>query len=249
MPILALVKLALSLGLEIWLLALLVRREVRRHFPVFFAYCVCVLGITVLRLASSGRYRTYFYLFWWTEAVLVPLSLMALNEVFRWVYRGFYSLAWFRVLYFGVIGLVLAIAVRNALVNPPVQAHPLLGLILNIGIAFNFLQVGIAALFGALARPLGVPFRRYPFGIVAGLGLSAMGPFVGYLARSIFGNKLDLFTQNASAMAYILALVVWLAAFSRSEPEETAWVPPMAPDEMLRIVRGYLRAMGVRNVK
>jgi len=238
------IKLCISLGLEIWLLALLFRRGVRRHFPLFFVYGVYTFGIAAARLITIGNYRVYFYVFWWTEALFLLLGLAALHEVFRWVYRVFYEFWWFRLIYYGTISLVLLVTIRNAIVNPPVQAHPLVGLVLNMGITINLLQAGIAALFAALSKPLAIEHRRYPFGIVAGFAASSLGPFAGYFARSIFGKNVDTFTQNASAVAYILALLIWLMAFSKPEPEERAWAPPMPPDEMLRLVRGYLRALG-----
>jgi putative Mn2+ efflux pump MntP len=240
------IKLVISLGLEIWLLTLLFRRDVRHHFPVFFSYGAISIPITLARLLTLANYQVYFLVFWWSNALLLILGLAALHESFRWVYEGFYQFWWFRLVYFGTIAVVLLITARNAMVNPPVQAHPLVGLILNMGIAVNLLQAGIAALFGILAKPLAIEHRRYPFGIVAGFAISSLGPFVGYLVRSIFGKNLDTFTQNASAVAYILGLVIWVAAFARPEPEEKAWTPPMPPEEMLGLVRGYLRALGVK---
>jgi len=238
-----LIELAISLVLEIWLVILLVQRDVRRHFPLFFTYTLYTVAIAMARLATIHDYHVYFYVFWWTDAALLFLGLVALHEVFHWVYEGFYRLGWFRLIYYGAIAVVLLVTGRNALANPPVQAHPIIGLILEIGIAVNLLQVAIVALFGALAKPLAIEFRRYPFGIASGFGASAMGPLIGYLLRSVFGTNLDAFARNASAVAYILALVIWLMAFSRQEPEEKAWTPPMPPEEMLRIVREYLKVL------
>jgi hypothetical protein len=238
--------LAISLGLELWLLALLFRRGVRHHFPIFFSYGALLAPVTLARLFTLTNYPVYFMVFWSTDAVLLLLGLAALHEVFRWVYRAFYEFWWFRLIYYGTIVLVLFVTVRNAIVNPPVQTHPLVGLVLSIGIAVNLLRAGIAALFAALAKPLAIPHRRYPFGVVAGFAASSLGPFAGYFARSIFGKNVDFFTQYASAVAYILALLIWLLAFSKPEPEERAWTPPMPPDEMLRLVRGYLHVLGAK---
>jgi len=246
MPIANLIELAVTLGLEIWLLVLLFRRSAQNHFPVFFAYTVYTVVIAIARLITIANYRVYFYVFWWTEALFFLLGLAALDEVFRWVYQGFYEFWWFRVIYYGTIALVLFVTVRNAIVNPPVQAHPVISLVLNMGIAINLLQAGIVALFAALSRPLAIPHRRYPFGIVAGFAASSLVPFIGYFARSIFGKNVDPFTKKASAVAYILALLIWLLAFSKPEPEERAWTPPMPPDEMLRLVRGYLHVLGAK---
>ena len=237
--------LAVSLILEVGLAILLLRRGVRHHFPLFFTYILISVPVTAARLLTITQYRLYFHVFWSTNAILLLLGLAAIHEVFRWVYEGFYELRWFRWLYFGVIALVLLLTMWNALSNPPVQAHPLIGVLLEIGIAVNLIQAGIVALFSAFIRPLGIDFRRYAFGIAAGFGVSAIGPFIGYFARSIFGTEANTFTRYASSMAYILALLIWIAAFIRPEPEE-AWTPPMPPDEMLRTVEAYLRGLGIK---
>jgi len=241
------IKISLSLGLEFWLVILLFRRGVRRHFPLFFTFSLYSVAVGVARLVTVNSYRTYFYVFWWTDAILLALSLVALHEVFYWVYEDFYRLRWFQFLYYGAIALVLAVSIWNAIVSPPVQAHPVIGLILDIAIAINFIQLAIVAVFGALLKPLFVPFRRYPFGIVAGFGASVMGPLIGYFAISVFGTKVESFTQNLSAVAYILALAVWIITFFRQEPEEKAWTPPMPPHEMLRMAREYLEVLKPRN--
>jgi len=238
-----LVELTVSLGLEVWLVILLFMRNARRHFPLFFAYSLYTVAVTAVRLASVNNYRVYFYAFWWTEAMVLLLGLAALHEVFHWVYEGFYRLRWFQILYYGAIGIVLLATTIDSIANPLFPADQLVSLILKISIPINFIQLAIVALFSALLKPLFVPFRRYPFGIASGFGASAMGTLIGYLALSVFGTKVQSFTQNASAVAYILALVLWIMAFFRQEPEEKAWTPPMPPDEMLRIARGYLKVL------
>ena len=246
MPIDNLIFLIISLCLESWLLVLLFRREVRRHFPVFFFFTLICLPVTVARLVTTTNYTAYFFVYWWSNAVVLLLGLAALHEVFHWVYEGFYRIRWFRVLYYAAILLVLFATVRYAAVNPPVQAHPVIGLLLEMEITINLLQVAIVALFGALVKPLDVEFRRYPFGIASGFGVAAMGALFGYLSRSIFGTKLDIFTRYTSAVAYILALLIWIMAFSRQEPAEKAWTPPMPPDKMLRMAREYLKVLRPR---
>ncbi|MGE5321536.1 MAG: hypothetical protein ACM3SW_01655 [Actinomycetota bacterium] len=240
------VMLALSVALEAWLARLLILRDIRRHFPIFYTYTMYLLLVAAGRLAAVISYRAYFYVYWWTDPLIMLLGLAGVHEVFRWVYEGFYELRWFRRLYFGVIALVLLLTVWNALSNPPIQAHPVIGLLVDISIAVNLIQACIVAFFSAFIRPLGIDFRRYAFGIAAGFGVSSIGPFVGYFARSVFGTEANNFTSYSSSVAYILALLIWIAAFSRPEPEEQAWTPPMAPDEMLRTLEAYLRGLGIK---
>ena len=249
MLVLNLVKLAATLFLEIWLLILLTRRNIRRLFPFFFIYIVLVVPSTAARLAASFHYPTYFYIYWFTEALLLLLSLAALHEVFHWMFEGFYRLWWFQVFYYGTIVVVLTVAVRNAFVSPPVQSHPVISLILDVSIAVNFVRAGIAALFIVLHGLLVVEFRRYAYGIVLGFGISSGGSLIGYLLFSVFGTKLESFTRNLSAVAYIVGLLIWVASFIRPEPEDQEYRPPLDPDQMLEEVQGYLRALGIAKIK
>jgi hypothetical protein len=249
MRIANLLELALSLGLECWLIILLFRRDVRRHFPIFFGYTLCTALATVARLLSARHDAAYFYIFWWSEALLLLLSLAALDEVFRWVFEGFHRRWQFRLLYYGTIAALLIITIRNAIVNPPVQTSRLTSLILNTGIAVDLVQAGIVGLFYTLAKLLDVEFRRYAFGIAVGFGASAVGPVIGYLARYEFGTGLDNFFRKTAAVSYILALGLWVTAFIRPEPEEKEWKPPMPPDQMLKEVNSYLKALGISRKK
>jgi hypothetical protein len=144
---------------------------------------------------------------------------------------------------------VVLVAIRNAVVNPPVQAHPLVGLILDMGIAINLLRAGIACLFFALMRPLAIEFRRYPYGIMLGFLISSIGSLLGYLAVSVFGTRWYGFARYASPVAYILGLLIWLSTFIFPELEEKEWTPPISPERMLHEVTGYLRALGFRGKK
>lgn len=177
------------------------------------------------------------------------LSLAALHEVFHWMFEGFYRLWWFRVFYYGTIAIVVAVAVRNAIVTPPVQAHLVIGLILDVVIGVNFIRMGIVSLFFVLKRLLVVEERRYADGVVIGFGISSAGPLVGYLARSEFGTKLESFAIYSAAVAYILGVAAWVAAFICPEPDEGEWAPPMSPERMLAEAQSYLKALGISRKK
>src|SRR5215469_8712377 len=135
-----LIEPAIAFAFEVWLVVLLFRSRVSRHFPLFLVYAICALVSTSVRLLAIRHYQSYFYAYWWTEAVLLPISLFALHEVFHWMFEGFYRLWWFQLFYYGAIVGALAIAIRNAFVSPPVQAHPVISLILDVSIAVNFVR-------------------------------------------------------------------------------------------------------------
>jgi len=244
-----LIELSISVVLEILLVGLLLRRRAHRLFPIFFTFTALEALALTARLLVITRYHAYFYIYWSTEAVLLPLSLAALHEVFHWMFEGFYRLWWFRLFYYGTIAAVLAVGIRNAFVSPPFQAHPLITLILDVTIAVNFVRMGLVSLFIVLHRLLMMDFRRYAYGIVVGFGISSAGPLLVYLAFSVFGTKLETLTRIVPAVAYILGVAIWVASFIRPEPEEKEWKPPMSPDQMAQEVQGYLRTLGVSRRK
>lgn len=240
-----LIELWISFGLEIWLLILLIKRGVHRHFPMFFSYVVYTTAITLPRLLFIRSYDVYFYFYWWTDVPLLMLSMVALHEVFRWVFEGFYRLLWFRAFYFGTAAVVLLIAILHSIVNPPVHAKINFSLVLDSEMAMNLLVAGLVALFYVLARLLALDFRRYSFGIAVGFGISSAGSFLGYLFRSGFGTRMDIFIKRLPAVSYILGLALWITAFLRPEPRDKEWIPPMSPEDMLKEVESYLKALGV----
>jgi hypothetical protein len=130
-----------------------------------------------------------------------------------------------------------------------VQALPVISVILDVGIGVNLLLAGMSSLFFVLRKLFVVEFRRYAYGIVLGFGISGLGPLLGYLARSEFGTKLESFARYSAAVGYIVAVVIWIHAFIRPEPEEEEWAPPVSPERMLEEVSAYLEAMGIGKKK
>src|SRR6476661_7621138 len=150
----AVIPLAIALVLEIWLAVLLLRRSIPRVFPIFFGYVVYSILCSAAELWAISDYRTYYFVYWGTEAVGVVLSILALGEVFHWVFALFWLRSWFRWAFYGSIALQLTLATSNAILNPPAHMHPLGALIFSVGITVRFMQMAIFALFWLLAKSL-----------------------------------------------------------------------------------------------
>lgn len=249
LPMSNLIELSASLALGIGLTVLLLRRREFRIFPVFFLFTAAEVVAVAARVAVISHYIAYFYVYWCSEAVVLPLSLLALHEVFHEVFAGLFRLWWFRLFYYGTILAVLAVAIRNAIQHPPVQAHAIISLVLDAGIAINFVRMGIIGLFVVFDRLLDMEYDRYAHGIVVGFGISSVGSLLGFLAFSVSGTKLIFFARKAPAVAYILGLIVWIITFITRQQKEGEWKPPMSPEQMLEEVQGYLRALRIRGTK
>jgi hypothetical protein len=240
---LALITLTSGIFLLVCLAVLLVRRRIQSLFPMFLAYIVFSLAASVAKLCVYSDYRTYYFVYWGTEAVTVLLATLALLEVFRWVFALFWLSGWFRWLSYGFIVLALSIPVANAIRNPPAHMDRLSGLIFSAGITINFVQAAIFLLFWLLSKSLEIGFRRYAFGIMLGFGASSSGTLIGWLARSVYGTKLNSLAMYLPPVAYIYALGFWLHVFWREEPPETERELPLTPEELAEQMRRYAELM------
>jgi len=243
--VIPLVALPLALCLEIWLAVLLYRRRVNKQFQVFFSYIVISVLASLARLLTVNHYAVYYYVYWASELLLILLSLSALNQVFWYTFRGFDFIWWFRPLYYGAIALALGITIRMAIVSPTVQAHPILSFIVDAEIAANVVRAGIVALFEAMVKPMAVRFRRYPFGIIVGFGVSSIVPVLAFFSIYVSGTKYEYPARILSGLSYIAALIIWLRIFSLPDTTPTKMEPPIPPGQMQSTVQGYLEAFGV----
>lgn len=228
--------------LYILLSLILWKRRVYKPFPIFFAYCLYAIAATTARLLA-WLYGGYFYVFWCTDLVLLFLAIAAMHESFRSVFEEFYLLRWFRWLYFGGIAVVVLISILNSIFNPPTQVHPLLGIVLHLTTPIDCILAAIFGLFYVSGKLLRVSFRRYPFGIVLGLSISAVSALITNVARSDFGKRFETFFVYAPSVAYYITIAVWLTAFVWPEADEDQGPPPSSPQQMADEVTQYTRIL------
>jgi hypothetical protein len=227
-----------------WITLLLLHRRAHRQFPVFFiynAYAALAHAARLIAFYIPGPY--YFYVYWWTELGLLLLAIAATHEAFRSVFDGFYRLQWFRWAYFGGISIVLISSIVNSIFNPPLQVHQFFGIVLDFVMPVNCIVAAIVALFYISAKLLKIGFRRHPFSIVLGFGITAIGTLNVFGLRSEFGKKMETFTTYAPNVAYYLAQLIWLFAFFRRQPEGDEGPPPIPPEQMAEEVRQYTRVL------
>jgi hypothetical protein len=220
------------------LVAVLARRRIHREFPFFFIYISSSIVIGLLRLFFRNNYPLFFKVFWTTEAIYILLGLLALHEVFRKVFAAFYKNRWFWLFFPLVVIAIFAIAIAYNLGSPPVQASRLISLILTLGTAVSLVQIAIFGLFFVLVWFHGIRWRDYPFSIVVGFAIIAVGSLWGNWSRSVFGTRFNRFFGYAPAVAYIIAVIVWLDAFLRP-PSVPEWKLRITPEQLLEEVGEY----------
>jgi hypothetical protein len=214
----------LPIPLQAWILVLLVKKALTRRFPVFFFYTAYVTVIDLARVVLVST-QAYIYVYWSTEAIAVLIAVMAIHESFRAIFGVFYRLTWFRFVWPGTVAVIWIYCAWRAWVHPPPHFARAGAALISGSIASSFTIVGLVFLFFLLAKLIIHEWYLYEFHIVYGLGISSLGMVAGVLLRSEFGTKYVWLTEWGPPLAYLMALVVWLSGFLRTEPKTTVDMP------------------------
>ena len=232
-------------GLQAYLCVLLIVRAWHRQFRFFTLCMILAVASAVALIVVRNNAVFYWYIYWPSEALSMVFAFLAVQEAFYRVFKNFSSISWFRRL-FPIIGIfMLLVAVVRAAFHPVSQAGLIGSALVSLEIAVGFLQFGIFFLFILLVRFFHMRWRQQAFGVVLGFGIAAAGSLIAYLLRSEFGTKIDPVVRFTPLIAYIIAVVVWLATFLRAQPTRQAsdGYGTLTPEQMASDLRRYTRAV------
>ncbi|HEY2235893.1 MAG TPA: hypothetical protein VGK01_20645 [Candidatus Angelobacter sp.] len=224
---------------------LLVFRRFYEKYPFFLAYIFFSIIATVVGFSARNNYQTYFEIYWTTEALYALLALLALHEAFHAVFiQDFLHWKWFWMVFPGTVLVLSAVFIGNALLHPAIQAPRLIVVILSFGTVVNCVKGGLFLMFLGLAwLLLGKSWPTYPYGVVLGFAVSALGSVAAFWARSIFGTKFNVMGKYGPPVSYILGVLIWIAScFLPSEPRNR-WAGFKDPENALATVRHYKKAL------
>lgn len=235
----------LNLLISFWLLTILHRQAVRKQLPWFVFYVtweVLFLCSSLALLAISRHVHDILY--WWLEAVEIILIVAAVRESFLRIFGGFTKMRWFRRTVTGVILAVVAYAAYKAIYYPPVQGNRITALVAGTEFLFRWGIAGIGFLTIVLSWLIDEPTDTREDAVVTGFALISSA-FIGYvIIVSLFGTKYLFFAKYLPTMGYFMALILWIRVFSRPEQTGVGFENiGIGPEEMLKIVRGYRKAI------
>ncbi|HEU4415345.1 MAG TPA: hypothetical protein VFT65_11230 [Candidatus Angelobacter sp.] len=233
-------------GLQAFLCLLFLLKRVHGQFHWFFAYTSFSMASTFLGLIVRNNPTLYFYIYWACEAGYVFLAFFSLQEAFRSVFRNFYSMRWFRCLFPSIGALLITIALLRTFLQPKPARSMVTIALFTLEIMVGLLQFAMFVGFVFLVRFFQLRWRQHALGVILGFGIAAAGTLIAYLLRSEFGTKFDPVVRIAPPIAYIMAVLVWLATFLRAEPSQPSTAAAITPEQMISELRRYTRvAKGV----
>lgn len=243
--LIASILLVLPALLQAWLAVILGRKRLYRIFPFFFSYTAFAVLTLFLKLVIQTNYKTYFYVYWTTEAVFAPLGLFAALEIFPYLFRGFHRMPQFRLALWTVAGLMLLLSIFHSMFASNVSGDRPVAVIVAVEIGVRYLQGSIFVFFVIMASFHDIRWRRYAFGIVFGFGLLAASRLTAVLLRSEFGMRFKFVFEWMPGVVYILAVLVWLFTFLKPEtPDPTDSIgSPLSPEEVVARVKNLSKEL------
>lgn len=238
-----------DLTVDIWLLLILWRRDVRKTLPWFVLYVGWELIKTsaglVLWFIDRGLYVTVF---WWLEAVRLGLIVAAVRESFVQTFVGFNSLRWFPWVVRSVIGCVLAYSILKAVYAPPIQNSLVISVIIAGEFAFRWGIAAIGLLSVAMVWFLELPNDTREALVLDGCAISSVAFLATVLSRSFFGERYSSFMQYVPDVGYILAVAIWIKYMRRPEQTLSFKEAGITPQLMALELQRY-REIAVRVLK
>ncbi len=214
---------ALAVIGQIIVSALLYRHGLTRLFPAFFASNLfeifrSVTLYVILWLFSYHRmdYKSYFAIYWVTDAISIALCLLIVYEVFRNFFREYHFA---RRIAAGALAVAILILLSTDILLvqgvPGHESHRIVSGILLLDRSVAVVQVGLLLALFLCSRMLALPWRTdLSFGVGLGLGLVGAIDVIAASARIQYGRALNDMYSLVKTFSYLLAVVIWLVYIS-----------------------------------
>src|SRR4030088_2282905 len=200
----------------------MLHRKLVEVFPVFFTYSVLVPAREVLLLFVRNHPDLYSRIYWFSEAIVVALSLGVIYEVIWHLIRPYSFLRRFAFRFFWIVaalalglGLIMFLSTSRS-----IQPDPLLEIIIMAERSVRFLQACWLIVLVLLMSRLGLTWQHYAVGIATGFGVFSASD----LALLELQAHLHLITYETLALlnstAYNVAVTVWALYFVASRPRK-----------------------------
>ena len=229
----------LSLPLLGALAGVLLYRQTRRSFPVFFAYIVAEFLSGVIRLAvyyavnRRGVARVYQITYWNTDIIITVLAVLVVYELFlKRVFSGFQKTRFYRYLFPVAALVIIVLAGLNATNNIK------LTLLLKSLHIIDFVRAATIFFFIALMLFMGRRWERIEFAIALGMAIDAC-TFLAVYVIPMPPAKAHSVAHTLPVLGYDIACIVWLVYFGRSEKHAEA---PLAAPVTPELVQGAQQA-------
>ncbi len=204
----------------VFLAATMIRRNLRREFPVFFVYAIFEV-ITFVLLFSSYHlsYKAYFCLYWLTSGVGVLLGFAVMREIFDNLFRRYDALRDLgSVLFRWASAVLVMVAVVTAASGATSKINGLIMVIFALERSVRIMQCGLVLFMLLFSAHLGITSKHHVFGISLGFGIFAAVELM-IMTLFAFGPREPGAMNVVKAGTFILCTLLWTYYMRLPQPE------------------------------
>ncbi len=208
----------------------MVRRNLRREYPMFFNYTVFqVISHVVMFILWGCSYSVYYTGYWTVSALGIFLGFAVIREIFLVSFKPYAALREFGEMIFSWCMLLLVIV---ALLTAFMHTDPDNGRIyvaLTTGErSVRILQCGLVFFVFIFSKYLGISQKHQLFGIALGFGSFACIEMTTQLLRNQYETISGSTMRITISAAYFVCASVWLGYILAPVPDRRTEVLPQS---------------------
>jgi hypothetical protein len=209
---------ALSFSFQATIVALMVKRNQIRTFPVFFAYTVFeLIDAFVIFSAYKTSYTVYFYTWWTSEIVDALITLAVIQEIFLVIFQPYDALRkWGTRLFFSTT-IALCLVMLLFANQHSVGLSPRVIVLTTLDRSAGCIEIGLLFALFIFCRLFGMTWRHYVFGIASGLLVGAAIYTVGFSVATYIGTAFSGWTGIVNSSGLFLGILIWTYYFGSAK--------------------------------
>jgi len=196
----------------------MLHRKLVEVFPVFFTYTVLVPAREILLLFVRNHLDLYSRIYWFSEAIVVALSLCVIYEVIWHLIRPYSFLRRVAFRFFWIVAAVALVLGLIMFLSSSRSDPPLLEIIILAERSVRFLQACWLIVLVLLMSRLGLTWQHYAVGIATGFGVYSASDLALLELRAHLHLISNTTLVLLNSTAYNLAVMTWALYFVPSRP-------------------------------
>jgi hypothetical protein len=206
----------------VFIAATMIRRKLRRNFPVFFLYTVLQIAAFCVEFAAYKiSYTTYYCAYWSCNFVVLVIAFLVIREIFANLLRPYDALRDLGNVLFRWAAVVLVmVAITSVASGTQSKMHTLTMAIFALERSVRVMQCGLVLFMLLFGAHLGISSKNHVFGISLGFGVFAAVDLIIVTLYGVFGAPGASTGLNLLKSAfYALSTLIWGYYMLSPEPE------------------------------
>lgn len=186
-------------------------RKFWKTYPFFGLYFAIGFAESVFLYAFQQHKATYFYLYWFMEAIGVVLGFAVVYELFSNLFAAHIALRKLATVIFRcVLVLLLCIGLVVLVKHSPLGFKGLTSAVVVVEEAARIIEVGMLMCLFLLSSAFGLHWRQQVFGIAVGLGIFVAVELIAVTVWGLTGKAAHDALNVIRTLAFNISLLIWI---------------------------------------